>query len=129
MSRLEELESKAFYRLEYYEPIDEFDDTKKILKIFLDRLPIPGSKNLMIDVIELEEDAKIRQLKDHLVTAILVACKSLLFLWYLLVPVVALAACDWPIPHRVGNFIPPRDLDLPAHSRPGHFAHSCIILF
>ncbi|EZF30887.1 hypothetical protein H109_06327 [Trichophyton interdigitale MR816] len=67
----EDLDRQSKERLERYVAASERDNVVQLMDAFMKYLPNDGSVRLMQDVISLDEDEKLRQLKEHLVDAIL----------------------------------------------------------
>jgi len=66
-----DLRSKAKERLDDYQPLKKDDDTANLLRVALEYLPKDGCVNLMVDVLDMEDDKELRQLRNHFVDAIL----------------------------------------------------------
>ncbi|EGD94587.1 hypothetical protein TESG_02097 [Trichophyton tonsurans CBS 112818] len=67
----EDLDRRCRERFEKYVPINAQDDVVRLLTAFIDHLPKDGSVRLMQDIIALDGDSKLRQLRNHLVDAVL----------------------------------------------------------
>ncbi|EGD85132.1 hypothetical protein H112_08857 [Trichophyton rubrum D6] len=67
----EDLDRQSKERLGRYVAASERDNVVQLMDAFMKYLPKDGSVRLMQDVISLDEDEKLRQLKEHLVDAIL----------------------------------------------------------
>lgn len=67
----EDLDRRCRERFEKYVPINAQDDVVRLLTAFMDHLPKDGSVRLMQDIIALDGDSKLRQLRNHLVDALL----------------------------------------------------------
>jgi len=58
-------------RLDEYVPENAKDDTVKVLRSLLENLPHDGRRNICSDILECDTKAKLRQLRDDFVTALL----------------------------------------------------------
>lgn len=72
----EDLDRQSKERLGRYVAASERDNVVQLMDAFMKYLPKDGSVRLMQDVISLDEDEKLRQLKEHLVDAILKPSKN-----------------------------------------------------
>jgi hypothetical protein len=70
-----DLQEQTRKRLAKYVLESNDDDTVRLLQVALGFLPKMGKINLMHDIVDLKHDIKLRQLRLHFVSAILVACK------------------------------------------------------
>ena len=64
-------------KLAGYEIASTTDRTPTILSAFTNELPRDGASNLQEDILECSDDRTLRQLANHLVSAILVPCMYL----------------------------------------------------
>lgn len=64
-------------KLAAYEVASITDRTLTILSAFTNELPRDGASNLQKDILECSDDRTLRQLANHLVSAILVPCMYL----------------------------------------------------
>ncbi|EZG04228.1 hypothetical protein H106_05896 [Trichophyton rubrum CBS 735.88] len=67
----EDLDRQCRERFQKYVPVNAQDDVVRLLAAFMDHLPKDGSVRLMQDIIALDGDSKLRQLRNHLVDAVL----------------------------------------------------------
>jgi hypothetical protein len=77
----EDLCTKVKKRLDLYNPLVEGDDTTNLLRIMSKCLPKKGNINLMYDILSLEDDSELRQLRNHFVDAILKPSKIKQVIW------------------------------------------------
>lgn len=64
-------------KLAAYEVASTTDRTPTILSAFTNELPRDGASNLQQDILECSNDSSLRQLANHLVSAILIPCMYL----------------------------------------------------
>ena len=64
-------------KLAAYEVASTTDRTPTILSAFANELPRDGASNLQQDILECSNDSTLRQLANHLVSAILISCMYL----------------------------------------------------
>lgn len=58
-------------RLNAYKPLRPGDDTHSFFRLVLGLLPKEGSLNMMEDILSLDDEINLRQLRNHFVDAIL----------------------------------------------------------
>lgn len=101
-----DLDRQAKERLGRYVANSECDNVVQLMDAFMEYLPKDGSVRLMQDVISLDEDEKLRQLKEHLVGAILKPSKyNLSITSRMALRKICLISCCFPV-QAVGGRTP-----------------------